>query len=1138
MADEMVGTGSGALPGAESGLRVGILGGVRAWAAGGDPVALGGSGRRAALALLALDAGRVVSAARLVDGLYGAHPPAGVANAVQSQISRLRAALREPGGPDPIEHRPAGYRLVVDPDRVDVHRFTRLAAQGHQALRTGDLAKAGQTLEDALALWRGPALADVRDVPFAQAQAVRLEDLRLTAAEDLAQARIRLGRRREAIAQLRELVAAEPLRERLSTLLVLALHADGRQAEALAAFGEARSALAEALGADPGPQLAAAHLAVLRGDEVRIGGDADTADGSRGAGEPTIEIGRTARRDEPAAPGLRRLALPAPLNELIGRAPDLDRIGVLLRRGRLLTLTGPGGAGKTRIAVEAAGRHPQDSCFADLSGLTEGEDVSQAVLSALGLRGSALLGPADGPAPLARLANALRDRPLLLVLDNCEHLVAQCARFAADLLAACPDLRVLATSREALGITGEVVFSLPPLPEPAALRLFAERAAAARPDFDPGRDPAAAAEICGRLDGLPLAIELAAARLRLLTPRQVADRLDDRFRLLTGGARTARPRQQTLRAVVDWSWELLSGPERAVLRRASVFSGGFTLAAGEAVCADPAAGAGGDGSGGDEDGSRVERADVLDLLGSLVDKSLVMAVQPQSAAEDQAGGEIRFRMLQTVRAYAAERLAESGEAARIDQSHLDVFLTLAAHANPLLRTADQLHWLSRLAADHDNLLAALRRSDPRTALRMISELASYWLLRGLRFEATPHARRVLAALGPQPLPGLAEEYAICVALAIQSAANRAELADHIAAAEGLMAEFWRTPRRNPVLTLLWAPLSGVREDMVHVTPQEQAAWLADPWHEGLAHIGQGYVHWYVTGDWATADREFTEAIAVYRRLGDRWGSIVALSEAAAIADTLGDRDRSQARTAEALRLAGELGATEDTAELLCGRAERAVRVGELAAAEADCERAIVLFQQVGSVESVPRARLCLARIDRLRGDLAAAREQCLIALAGSPAPDWFGATWLRYFAMVELARVDQAGDDLAAARARYREALPHDVGPRNLPALALGAEALAGLTLAEGDPEQAAYLQGVALALRHSAGPQDVEQRTLTAAIRAALGGDAGCAPAPMSADLSAGRYEQVHARGAALRPDEAIAALTAAAQQSPSTQR
>ena len=1117
-------------------MRFGILGATEAWDAEGCPIALGGPGRRAALALLALEAGRIVTVQRMIDGLYGEDPPAGVGNALQSQISRLRRALSGTDGRDAggrgdgsrrgdgsgradgsgsIENHPAGYRLAVDPDQVDVHRFARLAAQGREALTGGDAAKAAELLRDALALWRGPALADVGDAPFAGPQTVRLEEQRLAATEDRIEAALVLGEHRAVISPLRELVAAHPLRERLSAHLVRALHGSGQQAEALAAYAQTREALAESLGADPGPELAAAHLAVLRGETdpsvsretspwaVGVSPNAVSVDAA-GAGAGLSGVA--------AAQPVRRLAVPAQLSGLVGRGPELERIEELLRRARLVTLTGPGGTGKTRIAVETATRSDGDSCFADLSGLAEGSDLAQAVLIALGVRTSGLLGSVEGPSTLERLTAALADRELLLVLDNCEHLVADAARLAADLLADCPALRILGTSREALGITGEVLFPLPPLLEDDAAELFAERAGAVRPGFDPRQDAAAVAEICRRLDGLPLAIELAAARLRMLSPRQIADRLDDRFRLLTGGSRTAQPRQQTLRAVVDWSWDLLPESERRVLRRLSVFVGGCTLEAAEAVCDDP---------------------DTMELIGALVDKSLVIAQQTDDREADsgptnsrrtesrQTGspgtegpgagdGEVRYRLLQTVRAYAAERLAESGEEDDARQAHIRYFLELAATANPYLRTAEQVRWLGRLSADHDDLNAALRRADTVTALRLIGELSGYWMLRGLRFEGGPYARRILAALGPHPVAGLEEQYAICVMLTVGMPDWREEFAPQLAVAEALMQDLRRTPRRNPALTLLWAPFTGVPLDLEELTDTEAALWEADPWFRALSRIGEGFHHLYVNADMDGADQEFAAAAEQFRALGDRWGQIMALGELASIAEWNGDVERAETQFAESLRLAGELGATEDIADLLCNRADRRVRAGRLDDAVSDAEQAVALFRQVGSPDNANRARLCLADVARLRGDLATARALCTDVLTTSP-PGWFGGDWLRISTLVKLGRIAEAEGDVAAAHACYREALPRDVDRRNLPALADAAEAAAGLALLDGGAERAALLLGVSRALGSVDGPADADRGRIRGAAKAALGVDA---------------YERGYAEGAGLPVGAAVEAL------------
>ncbi|MDF3149234.1 BTAD domain-containing putative transcriptional regulator, partial [Streptomyces sp. T21Q-yed] len=628
-------------------MRFGILGSLVVRTDDGTPVDPGGPRPRALLTLLLLDAGRTVSTERLLDGLYGSRPPAGAANALQSQISRLRRRLTPH---TEIVATATGYRIATAPDTVDVHRFEQLAAEGRAALAAGDHRQAAAGLLDALALWRGPALPDL---PDAHAERTRLEELRLAAVQDRVEADLALGGGSDLVPELRALVSAHPLSERLYGQLMRALHAGGRPAEALAVYEEARGALAEELGADPSAELSALHLELLRG-----------------------------RRDD-------RRRVPVQLTRFVGRETELVRISELLSGGagsRLVTLTGPGGAGKTRLAIEAASGH-SDVCYAELAPLTDGAQIPYAVLTALGVRDGLRTPATDGT---ERLLAALEDRELVLVLDNCEHLVTDAAGLSALLLGACPGVRVLATSRESLGITGEVLIPVPPLPPEPASRLFLDRAQAVRPGFE---GHARVADICAALDGLPLAIELAAARLRTLTPDELADRLGDRFRLLSRGDRSKAPRHRTLRAVVEWSWDLLDAEERELATRLTVFAGGATLEAVESVCATPYP---------------------EDLLASLVEKSLLEV------------SEGRYRMLETIRAYAAERLEDEH---RLRDAHAAYFRALAERAEPCLRGGGQLPWLARLDAERDNLDAALRHlvaTAPEDALRLMAALSWFW----------------------------------------------------------------------------------------------------------------------------------------------------------------------------------------------------------------------------------------------------------------------------------------------------------------------------------------------------------------------------------------------------------------------------
>jgi predicted ATPase/DNA-binding SARP family transcriptional activator len=684
-----------------SGYRFGVLGAAQVLRPDGTEAPLQGPRLRALLTALAAAAGRSVPAGALAAQLWTDTPPADEIAALQALVGRLRRAL----GRDAVRSAPGGYRLAARPDDIDLFRFERLASDGAAALDAGNPATAARLLDEALALWRGPALADLpgrgTDPLAARAQARHIEARRTRLAAEVA-----LGRPQAALPGLAELAADRPLDEPLAALRIRALQAAGRPAEALQAYEGVRSALAARLGTDPGPELRALHAELLAAD-----------------GEPV--------RHRAPAPGNLR----ARLTSFVGRDAELTGLAGQVRRHRLITLLGPGGVGKTRLALEAADaardRPPADTWpdgvwLAELAPVRDEADVAETVLTVLGAR-EPLTWTADAGArdPLARLVEYCGRRRLLLVLDNCEHVVGAAARLADTVLAACPGVTVLATSREPLGVPGEAVRPVDPLPEAAALRLLAERGGSARPAFHVSDDPEACAEICRRLDGLPLAIELAAARLRALTPRQIADRLDDRFRLLTGGSRTALPRQQTLRAVVDWSWELLDTAERTVLRRLAVFSGGCTLALAEEVCAEPG---------------------TLDRLTSLVDKSLVVA----APAPD---GTMRYRLLETVADYAAERLTEAGEREATARRHLTSYRELVRTGERELRGPGQTAWLRTFEAEHDNIRAALRTAvelgEEQEGLCVVLCLNWFWQLRGRVTDARTWSAAV-AALGPDP----------------------------------------------------------------------------------------------------------------------------------------------------------------------------------------------------------------------------------------------------------------------------------------------------------------------------------------------------------------------------------------------------
>lgn len=659
-----------------------VLGPVEA-VAGRQALELGGKRQRTLLALLLLERGRPISADRLAEELWHGKPPSGAPMTLRSYVSRLRAVL----GRDAVAARPPGYALVVDPDQLDVHRFETLMQQGQGALARGAAGLAADRLHAALALWRGPALADVAEGGALALEAKRLEELRLVCIEDRIDADLALGHHAELVPELERLVAEEPLRERLWRELVLALYRAERQSDALAAYSRARKLLAEELGLEPSEELRALERAVLRHDIAVV------------------------RRPE------EQHNLPAQTTSFIGREEELAELEALLRDQRQLTLTGVGGAGKTRLALEVAARQagawPGGAWLVDLTSLSDPTLVASTVATTLSVSERS-----DTPAQETLRAH-IGGSELLLVLDNCEHLVTACSELAEALLSGCPNLRLLATSRMPLGTVGEFEYRVDPLPIPgeaasvdeiehaSSVRLFIERGRAVRRDLSAEGDGlATVARICRELDGLPLAIELAAARARALSLAEIAARLGDRFRFLRAWRRIADPRHQTLQATMDWSYELLSDDERELLRGLSVFAGGSTLEAVAFVCSD-----------GDDERS-------LELMSRLVEVSLVVA--------DDSSGVMRYRLLETVRQYAAGQFAaadtdEPGSGDRLRRRHAEFFARLAETAEPRLDSADVI---VQLATEEGNFRSALAFSsegrEPELMLRIAGSLIPFW----------------------------------------------------------------------------------------------------------------------------------------------------------------------------------------------------------------------------------------------------------------------------------------------------------------------------------------------------------------------------------------------------------------------------
>lgn len=959
-------------------MQFGVLGPLAVRTDAGEPVTVPGTKVRVLLADLLTNRNQVVSADRLIDDLWGDDPPANAAGALQVRVSQLRKALNdaEPGGRDLVESRPPGYLLRTG--AVDADRFAVLA----------EATDAGR-LTEALDLWRGEPYADVADEEFVRAEAARLAEQRLAVLERLADARLARGEHDLVAADLAELVARHPLREGLRALHLRALYAAGRQSEALDSYADLRDRLADELGLDPGPEIVALHRQVLAQDA--------------GLSAP------------PLAARIRN-SLPAQLDELVGRAEALAELRTLIPGQRLVTLIGPGGVGKTRLAVEVA-REQGVAQLIELTALAPGDTgVAEFLLAELDIREA----PGDGVAPVDRLVAVLRQRPMLLVLDNCEHVIDPVAAVVARLLRDGTGVRVLATSREPLGVTGEVLWEVPPLAVPAsdddldavhrssAARLFVARAAAHQRGFRlDERTAPAVAQLCRRLDGLPLALELAATRVRTLGLQGVVDRLDDRFKLLTTQQRDLPARQRTLTAVIGWSWDLLDDDERAVLARLAVFSDGCSPEAAEAV--------------GDAD---------IDVLARLVDRSLVVL--------DDAGRTPRFRLLESVAAFALERVPDL---AGIRARHAGYFTALAVRADPELRGPGQQEWLTRLDTETANLRAALTHGGgPRLAVA----LAWYWFLRGRLAEAR-------AALSP---PGDAAADAWRIGFELLQGAPVA--IDDVRAA---LAAY-------PDARATWFAanaLMGRSELAAAALLLTDAAAAGDRWIEAAVLSSRAMLA-HAAGDLVALEREGNRSAEIFAELGDRWGRLQAANWVGGRYELIGEYDRAAQVYREGLRWAEELSLWPEVGGMLSWLAWIAMQTRDYPQARELGERAYRLACEQDSESARVFAELCLAFAARRDGklDVAATHLQHLLAAARRADQPPLHLPMV----LGELGYLAELSGDPVAAAARHIEA--YDIaeamgGPRD----AIGA--LEGLAAVTADPAVGARLFGAALAARSTA---------------------------------------------------------------------
>ena len=1032
-------------------MRIDILGTLRVSNSDHEPITIRETKVREMLLWLLVSEGAVVSVDRLTELLWPHKLPKNPSASVHNKIWQLRRTLDEadPGSKDLVQAMSGGYRLDHDSVDIDAATFERMV---HDSRQLGPENRA-MALGDALALWRGPAFVDIADNVEAQSVASRLEELRLTALEDHAEARLALGEHHHVAADLDVHLRQHPHRERLRAAQMRALYRSGRQVQALDSFDELRVHLADELGIDPGPELVALRQAILEQN-------ADITS----AVMPRAKIATN---------------LPAETSSLIGRTSTIARVRAHLDSSRLVTLTGVCGVGKTRVAIATAAGiaddYPDGVWLIELSQIDpKRDDPYEALVSLVSNvldiqeeQSMRTQSPSPSRPPVTRLLDSVRRQRVLLLLDNCEHQIDQTTRLARLLLQAAPNLKILATSQEPLNVPGEIRYKVPPLELPAgepdhlgetnempsAVELFVERTTAIAEDFalDLASAPAVH-RICKRLDGIPLALELAATRVPTLGVDEVADRLEDRFALLSKGPRGAPARQQTLRAAIDWSWSLLTESERRILSRLAVHTGSFTLSSAEAVCADL---------------QTESRADnFIDHISRLVERSLV------AAKREPAG--LRYSLFESIAEFCLEHLAQANELNETRTRHLHHQVELVSCLSTQLRGRDQAKALEQLNAESINVRSALefavRSGHSEEALTLANSMAWHWFLRGQLSEAVKALRLVLSSNDADRYPAARTSVmAWLAALSLRIGDDRRFLTE-CESIEQRSSEVHDRPTHAFTLWLLGFAQIGLGDQVASrrriQRSHDEFREIGGQWGTAAA-LAALAAHAMLQSDFDEIEDYGRESYETFLKIGDSWGRLQALDSLAFISEVRGNYNGAVKLHAEGLAVAEDLGMWSEVALKRSGLGRIALLQGDLRRARELHESALTLAAKQGFTFGEQYAEVGLGMVSRREGGLDAAEAHFTRWLDWCR--EWQGHSGTTLL-LAELGFIAELRGQIDVAETMHKEGYASAIESGDSRAVGLALEGLAGARAGAQYFEEAAELLGAAESLRAKAG--------------------------------------------------------------------